>query len=147
MYPQTEAKTFSPLTSSADAVNLFSSLQPKISKAQRKLDYWDHIFIEAAEIVERAKSGASDLSCQQDQALKQLLKMLIGRDEKVFHLAYRYLSIDDLLQIKSRLVGSGLIGGKAGKKIWNLTIRSTLVRMFIIPFWLKMAVGNCAKNK
>jgi hypothetical protein len=40
---------FNPLTSSAAVTELYSDFQYKIGKAERQLDYWDRIFIEATE--------------------------------------------------------------------------------------------------
>jgi len=39
--------------------------------------------------------------------------MIAGRDERMLALAEKVISFDDLLKIKSRLIGSGFIGGKA----------------------------------
>jgi len=39
--------------------------------------------------------------------------MMIGNHKKLIQLADRYLTLDDLLQVRDRLIGSGRIGGKA----------------------------------
>jgi hypothetical protein len=105
---------FAPLTSSTDITELYSILQYKVGKPERKLDYWDRIFIKAAEILEAAKeSNEPRLREQEREILEQLLRMVIGRDQKILKLAQRYMNVADLLQIKSRLIGSGFIGGKA----------------------------------
>lgn len=106
-------REFAPLTSSTDITGLYSLLQYKAGKTERKLDYWDRIFIKAAELVEVAKDGDSRLRDQERETLEQLLRMVIGRDQKILKLALQYMSVSDLLQIKSRLIGSGFIGGKA----------------------------------
>lgn len=104
---------FAPLTSSTDITGLYSAFQYKVGKSERKLDYWDRIFIKAAEVVEAVKNGVPGLLKQEREILDQLLRMVIGRDQKILQLARRFMSVSDLLQIKSRLIGSGFIGGKA----------------------------------
>lgn len=42
----------------------------------------------------------------------QLVRMMITRDEAIMPLVSRYLSLRDLLAVRRRLVGTGLIGGK-----------------------------------
>jgi hypothetical protein len=108
-----DGRDFAPLTSSTDITELYSLLQYKVGKTERKLDYWDRIFIKAAELEEAAKDGDPRLGEQKRETLEQLLRMVIGRDQKILKLALRYMSVSDLLQIKSRLIGSGFIGGKA----------------------------------
>jgi hypothetical protein len=43
----------------------------------------------------------------------KLCRMVLGRDEYLLKLAQRYFGLEDLLEIRNRLVGSGFIGGKA----------------------------------
>ncbi len=48
---------------------------------------------------------------------RKLTRMLLGTDEKILHLADRFLSLDALLHIRRRVVGTGRIGGKAAGMI------------------------------
>ncbi len=103
---------FSPLTSSADVTELFSTFEYKVGKTERKLDYWDRLFIETAEIVKRAGEGDPEARLEEQKEFERLLKVVIGRDPKMLEIARRYFTVSDLLQIKTRLIGSGFIGGK-----------------------------------
>jgi hypothetical protein len=48
------------------------------------------------------------------RALKQeLSRIMIGNHDKLNQLSDRYLTLDDLLNVRNRLIGSGRIGGKA----------------------------------
>ncbi len=107
-----DKQTFKPLTNSADIARLLNS-NHKTGAMERKLDYWDQFFIKAAKISEEAHSGQPEAQRQVQAVLAQLIRMLLGRDEKLIALAEKYFTIDDLLTIKSRLIGSGFIGGKA----------------------------------
>lgn len=98
---------FQPITDSSDATRLQASLELKGLHRQPLLDYWDRLFQDAS----RAVSAGEDTTIAQLQ--EQVLQVLISRDPQILALARRYLSLEDLLSIRSRLVGSGSIGGKA----------------------------------
>ena len=70
-----------------------------------RLDLWNRTFLEVEEAVHNG-SESRDL-------LQRTLRMTIARDERVMALAERYLSLNDVLEIKQRMIGTGLIGGKA----------------------------------
>lgn len=98
---------FQPITDSSDATRLQASLELEHLHRQPLLDYWDRLFQEAS----RALSE-QDNACIEDLQ-EQVLQVMISRDSRILELARRYLSLEDLLGIRSRLVGSGYIGGKA----------------------------------
>ncbi|KPQ00184.1 PEP/pyruvate-binding domain-containing protein [Marinobacter sp. HL-58] len=102
-----QAGSFQPITDSSDATRLQASLELEHRHRQPLLDYWDRLFQEAS----RALSE-NDESCINDLK-EQVLQVLISREPRILELARRYLSLEDLLGIRSRLVGSGYIGGKA----------------------------------
>ncbi|MGE5583026.1 MAG: hypothetical protein ACM3X9_10900 [Bacillota bacterium] len=54
--------------------------------------------------------------------MEQLLKIMIGRAKKILMPARKYLTIVGLVQSKSRLIGSGLIGEKAVDLVLARTI-------------------------
>ncbi|MBE0486671.1 PEP/pyruvate-binding domain-containing protein [Marinobacter sp.] len=98
---------FQPITDSSDATRLQASLELENPPRQPLLDYWDRLFQDAS----RALSEQDDNCIKNLQ--EQVLQVLISRDPQMLELARRYLSLEDLLSIRSRLVGSGYIGGKA----------------------------------
>lgn len=98
---------FQPITDSSDATRLQTSLELEHPHRQPLLDYWDRLFQDAGRALsEQDEAGIEDLQ-------EQVLQVLISRDPRILALARRYLSLQDLLGIRSRLVGSGYIGGKA----------------------------------
>ena len=46
-------------------------------------------------------------------AFESLLRMMLTRDDRFAEMAGRHLTLDDLLAIRRRMVGTGLVGGKA----------------------------------
>jgi hypothetical protein len=118
----------SPLTSSTAVSQLFRDYpgQQGLGSAERKLDYWDRVFMKAEDL-----AAAPEDSDEAVAVLDQLLKMVVSREPTLLQLAKRYLKLTDLLQIKSRLIGSGFIGGKA---VGLLLARAILSRDAVIDW-------------
>lgn len=102
-------ESFTPVIDSSDATRLHAHLeQRKGETAQRQLDYWDRLFLDAAAVLGHAPEDA-----RHREVLEQLYHVLISRDERIIALARRYLTLKDLIAIRARMIGSGYIGGKA----------------------------------
>jgi len=100
---------FIPLTDSADAARLLSHItEKKAEEAKRNLDYWDLLFLEAEELI---KSAAPKK--EKDKMFDLLSRIMVTRDKKIASLVKGNMTLEDLLGLKSRLVGTGFIGGKA----------------------------------
>ncbi|MCK0106529.1 PEP/pyruvate-binding domain-containing protein [Marinobacter sp. S0848L] len=98
---------FHPITYSSDATRVQASLEQENLHNQPLLDYWDRLFQDASRALANQNPGA--IAALQEQ----VLQVLVSRDPQILELARRYLSLEDLLAIRSRLIGSGYIGGKA----------------------------------
>jgi hypothetical protein len=104
-----EKDEFVPILNSADASNLFAYLnQASTSGAERNLDYWDRIFIQAKDMLENPKDTA-----EKQKMVEQLSRVLIGREKRMLSLIKEYFTLEDLIEIKERLIGTGFIGGKS----------------------------------
>lgn len=90
------------ITSSSEAAALFSSIR----RGEERLDYWDVVF-------NIGKDALSLPPEEQNGIKRQLMKMLIGRGSRMWTLCDRYFTLQDILQIASRELGSGFIGGKS----------------------------------
>lgn len=111
---------FTPITVSCEATSLFAGFRRREGDAERHLDSWEHFFLRAADL---KASGAP--TAEQQAMVEQLCRLLIGRDERILALSHRYFSLDDLLQIKERMIGTGFIGGKAvGMLLARAVLRS-----------------------
>jgi len=105
-------ENYVPVNSSLQASRILSGINGLYSgKFEGKLDYWDKMFIRAAELVEMDNNNP-EITEESEQMQEQLLHMLISRDERVLELARTCLKLEDLLEIRDRLIGSGFIGGK-----------------------------------
>ncbi len=114
-------EAFFPVVDSSDATRLHADLERRKGETtQRQLDYWDRLFLDAAEVLNHDADGE-----RRRAVLEQLYQVLISRDERIIALARRYLGLQDLLEIRARMIGSGYIGGKA---VGMLLARSILLQ-------------------
>ncbi|MDD5079523.1 MAG: PEP/pyruvate-binding domain-containing protein [Candidatus Omnitrophica bacterium] len=110
---------FIPIANSVDTAKLFSNIFKKgLKSTKRNLDYWDRLFLKAEEL-----SGRSGEQPEKEKMVEQLCRIMIAREEKTFELSRKNLTLEDLLNIKSRMIGTGFIGGKS---VGMLVARSIL---------------------
>jgi hypothetical protein len=98
---------FVPVTDSSDATRLQAEIELKRLHSQPLLDYWDRLFQQASRALEDDDQEAIN------EIHDRVLQVLISRDPRMLALAGHYLSLEDLLAIRGRMVGSGYVGGKA----------------------------------
>ena len=90
------------ITASSQAAELFASIQ----RGQDRLDYWNVVFHNAEAVLSESE--------QEQQKLKMtLMTLLIGSESKMLELCDRYFGLKDILEIASREIGTGFIGGKS----------------------------------
>ncbi|NLW92408.1 MAG: hypothetical protein GXY34_12520 [Syntrophomonadaceae bacterium] len=105
-------ETYVPVNSSLQASRMLARSQGLYpGKFEGKLDYWDKMFMRARELIGIEEPNHT-IAEETKGMLEQLLHMMISRDELVLELARKYLRLEDLLDIRDRLIGSGFIGGK-----------------------------------
>ncbi|SDE29149.1 Pyruvate phosphate dikinase, PEP/pyruvate binding domain [Paenibacillus sp. UNCCL117] len=90
------------ITSSVQAAELFSA----IHRGEERLDYWDTT-------IGKAREALAQEPEQQEAAKQLLLSLLVGPASRMQELCERYFTLEDLLLLASREVGTGLIGGKS----------------------------------
>ncbi|MCC5830106.1 MAG: PEP/pyruvate-binding domain-containing protein [Phycisphaeraceae bacterium] len=100
---------FIPVTDSGDATRLHAAHgDGRPDESRRRLDYWDQLFLNAADAV-----GSEAEPATLKELLNTMCRAIIGRDERVLRLVRRYLTVSDLLKVHARMIGTGYIGGKA----------------------------------
>ena len=97
-----EGETAVCITASGQAAELFSS----ISRGGEIIDYWDQVFRKARKWLDQPRE-------HQEETRKKLISMMLGKEARMTDLCRRYFTLEDLLQIASREVGTGFIGGKS----------------------------------
>ncbi len=97
-----------PITDSVNAAKILSYIREKgVESAKRNLDYWDRLFLEAEELM-KVSTGNEKIK----DIVKKLCSIMITKNKKMLHLATRNFSLDELIDVKSRLIGTGFVGGK-----------------------------------
>lgn len=108
-----EGDVWTPVFQSGDAAAVVSTARRSpLHAAAESIAPWESVF---RRLVHYRESGAPmSESSPEVAALKQeLIRMVIGDHPDFSRLADRYLTLDDLVAIRGRLIGSGRIGGKA----------------------------------
>ena len=106
---QKEKHKFLPITDSVNAVKILSHIRDRgRDSAKRNLDYWDRLFLNAEEMI---KSTASKENI--NGMVRKLSSIMISADKKMLSMAAENFSLEELINIKSRLIGTGFIGGKS----------------------------------
>jgi hypothetical protein len=90
------------ITASADAAALFSGL----GRSGQSRDYWEIT-------LEQAQAALGEGEEARERMKQLLISLIIGREHRITELAGRYFSLQDILAIASREIGTGFIGGKS----------------------------------
>ncbi|MBN1532466.1 MAG: PEP/pyruvate-binding domain-containing protein [Spirochaetes bacterium] len=100
---------FIPITSSVDAAALVMHIQKhSVASTLRNLDFWDRTFLTMEDLI---GSGAREE--EKREMLDRLCRIILGRDRRMLALAMDHMTLEDFVDLKDRLVGTGHIGGKA----------------------------------
>jgi hypothetical protein len=107
-----EGDAWRPLTESAIVSEVLAALADRRLDAVARHDLWDRKFQQARDVLDAWRAGVAPES-EAQELFQQLLRMMLTRDERVAELASRWLDLPALLAIRRRMIGTGLIGGKA----------------------------------
>jgi hypothetical protein len=104
-----EKAELKPVISSVEASRIFAHLsRHQTTDAHRHLDFWDRLFMQAKTLLE----SAAEAEEKQDM-VEQLSRLLLSRNKRLLNMIRRFMSLEDLIRIKTRLIGTGFIGGKS----------------------------------
>jgi len=102
---------FMPVSDSATVSEVMASTRwPGLGDGSRQ-GLWEAAFAEAEAAV--ADGRARGERAESPELLSRLLRMTVSRDERMLRLATAHLTLEDLVQMRRRMIGSGLIGGKS----------------------------------
>jgi len=106
-----ENDTFKLVTQSAEITDtLANSPWSNSDLASYKRGFWSKTFADAENLLERVERGEETVD---PTYFKKLLHMLIAREGPLLELAQQFFTLKDLIDIRRRMIGTGLIGGKA----------------------------------
>lgn len=102
-----------PISRSGDAAKILTTaIKRPLSVSSESIAPWDTVYRKLLQ--NRELHDDVPRITHETMVLKEALsRMMIGNHEKLIQLSDRYLTLDDLLQVRDRLIGSGRIGGKA----------------------------------
>ena len=101
---------FEVVRSSAVIADVLSNAGPDWASDEM---YGKEVLYRAEEMVSTPESvGLVYTENDRQTVWQQLVRMVVTRDDAIMPLVKKYLTIADLLNIRSRMVGTGLIGGK-----------------------------------
>ncbi len=104
---------FIPVTESCVITEVISDVPwSRLDASSYMLGYWSKTFIAAENLYSNLQKGVGS-SRESVHYLERLIKMVISHDERVVELAKKYFSLKDIIDIRKRMIGTGLIGGKA----------------------------------
>lgn len=76
----------------------------------RNLDSWERFFIDVSKQARAEGSGNPE---KQQALVRTMAERLVGPSPQFLDLVVRNCSVRDLLEVRKRMIGSGMIGGKA----------------------------------
>jgi pyruvate,water dikinase len=103
---------FSPVTDSVVIAEILTSAKWSGLNSDRRPGFWERAFIDAQEVLDEVNDGLRP-SDDKIAAFEKLVPMVITRDDTMHALAQSYFTLEDVLDVRRRMIGSGLIGGKA----------------------------------
>ena len=104
---------FAPVTNSTTNAEILTASEGSgLEFVRKRLGTWMRTLLRAEQALERVRKE-EDAAEEVDAVFHRLLRMVISRDEPVLSLAARYFTLEDLVKICKRMVGTGLIGGKS----------------------------------
>lgn len=90
-----------------------SSTWPGLRSASyRMVGAWDRHFLHAEEVLESYRQGK--LPEEETRVIfRRLLRQLLSSDKRILEMASQFLSLEDVVYIWKRMIGTGMIGGKS----------------------------------
>lgn len=105
--------SFTPVNASTTIAEIMANApQPWLDFAATRPGVWMQTVLRARKDMEAAMDGSGSLNDTQE-SFQRLLRGAITRDDRFLPLTRRYFDLPDLLAIIQRMIGTGLIGGKA----------------------------------
>jgi len=102
---------FRPVTASAIISSILISSNWSGLNTELRPGIWERAFAEAEEVLEEVQKGRMPLE-REEEMFRRLSRMMLSRHPEMLSLVSRYLRLRDLLEIRCRMIGTGLVGGK-----------------------------------
>ena len=107
-----DGDAFAPVSDSVVIAEILTSAKWSGLHSDRRPGFWERAFLDAQELVDEVHANLRPKTDEQ-ASFERLVPMVITRDDMMHALARRYLTLEDILDVRRRMIGTGLIGGKA----------------------------------
>ena len=108
-----DGNEFQPVVESSTTAEILTSMPwAGMDSVRARLGVWNRRFLQAEEAWVGVQCGQRTPEEAQQQR-SMLLRTVISRDDRVLELAEKHLTLGDVLAVGKRMIGTGLIGGKA----------------------------------
>jgi pyruvate,water dikinase len=106
--------SFAPVTSSSTIAEVLTAAPKRwLEFTHRRVGPWARRFQKAQDMVEDLRAGRPVDDAARKQVFDQLIRMVLTRDPRFERLAARYFDLPALVEIVGRMIGTGMVGGKA----------------------------------
>jgi hypothetical protein len=139
-----EGDEFRPVTSSAAVSEVLNSGRwDRSLDSEVSIGSWERAFQQAEGLVESIRRGDTHPDSGKE-LVDRLVRMMISRDDGMIERVERFFTIEDIVKIRKRMMGTGLIGGKTPKSS-RLTTPSSSARMSSTPISSETVCGGCVR--
>lgn len=107
-----DEEDFPPISDSVVIAEILTSARWSGLDSDRRPGFWSRAFIEAHEVADDVRAGLRPESDARE-AFERLIPMVFTRSETMHELALKYFSLEDIIEVRRRMIGTGLIGGKS----------------------------------
>lgn len=108
-----EGESFIPVTNSAITAEIVGPInQPRLNFTIQRFGFWTQTYHDAQALLQAIQRGEKSAD-EMKPYFELLLRMVITRQKPFLSLAREFFDLPFLIDIMKRLIGSGLIGGKA----------------------------------
>ncbi|MCX5683088.1 MAG: pyruvate, phosphate dikinase, partial [Planctomycetota bacterium] len=108
-----EGDDFTPVRESARISEILTSVPWLHPESEHyRVGVWHRTFLQAEETLAAIRRGEAPPE-KTEEYFHRLVRMALSRDDRVRGLVEKYLTLTDITDIGKRMIGTGLIGGKA----------------------------------
>ncbi len=94
------------------AAVLAQTPQPWLEFSTSRPGTWQEQFMRARQLLDRARAGVATRE-EIDACFEKLMRMALTREHRFQELVRQYFTLEDLVRVLGRMIGTGLIGGKS----------------------------------
>ncbi len=112
MLHRRDGEQFMPVTQSATIAEILTTMPWRRLVSGEGAGVWERTFLAAEDVLKDVESGRRGRQDGLEQ-FRRLARMVLSRELRVSELIERHMDLRDVLAVGRRMIGTGLIGGKA----------------------------------